>query len=147
MKGEYTGVNASTERRTEDRVKRVYLHTIFEHPHTSCSCFQNIAYYIPELDGIAIMNRGYQGKAPGGVTWTTLANKVAGRQYQGGAATIATKYLHSPKFLQADGGYKRVVWMTERLKTFAGDAIPEKYRNRIATEKDATTIKELKSHS
>ncbi|MFP3951566.1 MAG: hypothetical protein ACLFVP_05450 [Candidatus Bathyarchaeia archaeon] len=147
MRGEYTGVNASTERRTEGRVKRVYLHTIFEHPHTSCSCFQNIAYYIPELDGIAIMNRGYTGKAPGGVTWTNLANMVAGRQYQGGAATIATKYLHSPKFLQADGGYQRVVWMTERLKTFAGDAIPEEYRKRIATEKDATTINELKSQS
>jgi acetyl-CoA decarbonylase/synthase complex subunit beta len=146
VKGEYKGVNDSTEERTESRVVRVYLHSIFGYPHTACSCFQNVAYYIPDVDGIAIMDRGYKGNAPGGMTWTKLANMVAGRQYLGGAATIATQYLRSPKFLQADGGYQRVVWMTETLKNFAGDSIPLEYRARIQTEKNATTLDELKEN-
>lgn len=145
IKGEYLGVNASTSTRTGGRVNRVYLHSIFGYPHTACSCFQNVAYYIPEVDGIAIMDRGYKGEAPGDMTWTKLANLVAGRQYRDGAATIATQYLRSQKFLQADGGYSRVVWMTETLKSFAGDSIPVAHRARVQTEVNATTINELKA--
>jgi acetyl-CoA decarbonylase/synthase complex subunit beta len=144
-RGEYSGVNISTNLRTNGRVSRVLLHSIFDYPHTACSCFQNVAYYIPEIDGIAIMDRGYKGIAPGEMTWTKLANMLAGRQYQDGAAPIATQYLRSRKFLKGDGGYKKVVWMTEKLKYFAREAIPDKYYHRISTEKNATTLKELKN--
>ncbi len=144
VRGEYTGVNASTGIRTEGRVERVFLHSIFEYPHTACSCFQNIAYYIPEVDGIAIMDRGFKGKSPGDWTWTKLANLVAGGQYQNGAASIATGYLRSPKFLQADGGYSRVVWMSEKLLYFSKDMIPEKHLQHIGTEKDARSLVELR---
>jgi acetyl-CoA decarbonylase/synthase, CODH/ACS complex subunit beta len=140
-KGEYQGVNASTYTRTNGMVDRIYLHSIFGYPHTACSCFQNVAYYIPKVEGIAIMDRGYKGTAPGEMTW--LANLVAGRQYPEGAATIATQYLRSPKFLQADGGYKRVVWMTETLKNFALESIPSEHRSRIQTERNVTTLDEL----
>jgi acetyl-CoA decarbonylase/synthase complex subunit beta len=145
VRGEYLGVNESTEERTEGRVNRVYLHSIFGSPHTACSCFQNVVYHIPEVDGLAIMNRGFEGEAPGDMTWTKLGNLLAGRQYMGGAATIATAYLRSQKFLQADGGYKRVVWMSEFLKKAAGDAIPSELRESIATENDARTLEELET--
>ncbi|MEE8326093.1 MAG: hypothetical protein V3R58_03560, partial [candidate division NC10 bacterium] len=145
VRGEYLGVNESTEGKTEGRVNRVYLHSIFGSPHTACSCFQNAVYHIPEVDGLAIMNRGFEGDAPGDMTWTKLGNMLAGRQYKGGAATIATAYLRSRKFLQADGGYKRVVWMSEFLKKAAGDAIPSELRDSIATENDAHTLNELEA--
>jgi acetyl-CoA decarbonylase/synthase complex subunit beta len=142
-KGEYSGVNKATSERTGGRVERVYLHSIFDHPHTACSCFQNVAYYIPELDGIGLVHRNYSGEAPGGWTWTKLANNVAGYQNPDGFTTFATLYLKSSKFFQADGGYDRVVWMTSTLKTIAGDSIPEVRKGLIATEKDATTLAEL----
>jgi len=143
-KGEYSGVNKATSERTKGRVERVFLHSVFGHPHTACSCFQNVAYYIPELDGIALVHRKYSGEAPGGWTWSKLANNVAGYQNPDGFTTFATMYLKSSKFFQADGGYDRVVWMTNTLKTIAGDSIPEDRRSRIATEKEATTLADLK---
>lgn len=143
LRGEYSGVNKATSERTGGRVERVFLHSVFGHPHTACSCFQNVAYYIQELDGIGLVDRRYAGEAPGGWTWTRLANNVAGYQNPDGFTTFATQYLKSPKFFQADGGYDRVVWMTSSLKTIAGDSIPEERRDRIATEKEATTLKEL----
>ncbi len=143
VRGEYSGVNEATRLRTNGRVSRVYMHSIFGHPHTACSCFQNIAYYIPELDGIGLMDRGYIGEAPGGWTWTRLANNVAGYQNTDGFATFATQYLSSSKFLQADGGYERVVWMSDKLKSIAGDSIPKDRKKKIATEKEATTLKQL----
>jgi acetyl-CoA decarbonylase/synthase complex subunit beta len=89
------------------------------------------------------MHRHFEGEAPGEMTWNKLANLVAGRQYQYGAAAFATQYLRSHKFLQADGGYSRVVWMSERLKLFAKDKIPESLRERIATEVETRTFKDL----
>lgn len=142
-KGEYSGVNLATRERTGGRVERVYLHSVFGHPHTACSCFQNVAYYIPELDGLGLVHRGFEGEAPGGWTWTRLANNVAGYQNPDGFTTFATQYLKSPKFFQADGGYSRVVWMTDSLKKIAGDSILEKRKGKIATEKEAKTLEEL----
>lgn len=144
VKGEYSGVNTATKERTKGRVERVFMHSIFGHPHTACSCFQNVAYYIPELDGIGLVNRGYNGETPGGWTWTRLANNVAGYQNTDGFATFATSYLKSKKAFQADGGYKRIVWMTSTLKMSAGDSIHEHRKNKIATENEATTLSELK---
>lgn len=145
-RGEYAGVNASTAERTDGRVTRVFLHSIFQHPHTACSCFQNIAVYIPDVDGIALVHRGYPGVTPDGATWTTWANRIAGRQYPEGAASFAVAYMASRKFLEGDGGWDRVVWMTRTLKDAAGDAIPHHLRERIATEQDATTLEALKTY-
>ena len=46
-KGEYTGVNESARKRSMGEVSRVYLYSAFGHPHTSCGCFEGIAFYIP----------------------------------------------------------------------------------------------------
>jgi acetyl-CoA decarbonylase/synthase complex subunit beta len=142
--GEYSGVNESTAERTWNRTQRVYLHSIFKHPHTACSCFQNVAYYIPEVDGIALVNRNFNGDTPGGYNWTNLANRVAGYQNKKGFATFANMYMHSPKFFQADGGFKRVVWMTDFLKKIAGRSIPMGLKDKIADENDARSLEELK---
>jgi len=144
VRGEWTGVNKSTEERSEGRVNRVFLHSIFEYPHTACSCFQNAVWYIPEVDGIALMHRKFSGVAPGGMTWTRLGNMIAGRQNKNGAASFSLAYLQSPKFFQADGGYKRVVWMTSNLKSIVNAVIPEALKGKIATENEVTTLEELK---
>jgi len=143
LQGEYEGINTSTAERTGGRVTRVYLHSIFNYPHTACSCFQNIAFYIPKVDGIGLMNRGYTGEAPDGSTWTKLANKIAGRQYQAGAASFSAGYMKSTKFLQGDGGWERVAWITPSLKKFAGDAIPTHLRDSLATDEDVKTMEDL----
>jgi acetyl-CoA decarbonylase/synthase complex subunit beta len=143
VRGEYEGVNRSTAKRTGGRVTRVYLHSLFNYPHTACSCFQNIAFYMPTVDGIGLMHRGYTGKAPNGSTWTALANKIAGRQYQAGAASFAVGYLKSPKFLQGDGGWDRVVWITANLKKVAEEVIPLHLQDSLATDEDVKTMAEL----
>ncbi|MBI4180723.1 MAG: hypothetical protein HY528_02215 [Chloroflexi bacterium] len=134
---EWEGVNAAAELFTEGRTKRVFLHSIFDHPHTACSCFKGIAYYIKEVDGIGLMHQAYEGTTPDGKGWDDLANAASGKQ-SSGYAPFAREYLSSSKFLQGDGGWPRVVWMTQELKTkFA----PEK--NWIATETDVKNLPEL----
>jgi len=59
-RGEYTGVNESAKQRSMGEVTRVWLYTAFGYPHTSCGCFEAIAFYIPEVDGLGIVHRGYR---------------------------------------------------------------------------------------
>jgi acetyl-CoA decarbonylase/synthase complex subunit beta len=57
---------------------------------------------------------------------------------------IGIQYFYSPKFIQSDGGWRRVVWMASDLKARVKDAIPEEMRDKIATEKDVRDIESLR---
>jgi acetyl-CoA synthase len=85
-------------------------------PTTSCGCFECIVAIIPECNGVMVVNREYQGITPIGLDFTTLASMVSGGIQTPGFLGIAKQYLLSKKFLVAEGGLKRVVWMTKELK-------------------------------
>ena len=142
QRGEYAGINRAIRRLTGGRIKRVFLHSLFEHPHSSCSCFRNLAFHIAEVDGIGVMNRGFAGRAPDGRSWDDLANLAAGKQ-QPGVTGVGPLYLRSAKFLQGDGGWRRVVWMSGALKEELAEVIPSGCR--IATEKEAADIQSLRA--
>jgi acetyl-CoA decarbonylase/synthase complex subunit beta len=117
---------------------------MFGYPHTSCGCFEAIAFYIPEVDGVGIVDRGFEGTAVNGLAFSTMANQTGGGKQVEGFNGIAIEYMRSPKFLQADGGWSRVVWLPSNVKERVQDAIPPELRDKIATEKDVTNTTELK---
>lgn len=145
VKGEYEGVNKAIKEKTLGAVTRVWLYTAFGYPHTSCGCFEGIAFYIPEVDGFGIVHRGFKGVAVNGLPFSTLADSTAGGRQIDGFHGISIEYMRSPKFLQADGGWKRVVWMPSELKERVKDFIPRELVDKIATEKDVSNIDELKA--
>ncbi len=53
--------------------------------------------------------------------------------------------MRSPKFLKADGGWNRVVWLPASVKERVADFIPKEVVDKIATENDLKTIDELKT--
>ncbi len=144
VKGEYSGINKVVAEKSGGTVTRVFLHSVFEHPHTSCGCFEAIAFYIPEVDGIGIVHRDFRGVTPFGIPFSTMAGQVGGGVQTDGFVGIGIEYMRSSKFLQADGGWKRVVWMPKALKERVLSAIPEEMRDKIATEEDATDLESLK---
>jgi acetyl-CoA decarbonylase/synthase complex subunit beta len=54
------------------------------------------------------------------------------------------EYLRSPKLLQADGGWNRIVWMPNAIKERVKDYIPKEVVDKVATENDAKTMDDLK---
>jgi len=144
-KGEYSGVNESAKKRSMGEINRVYLYSAFGYPHTSCGCFEGIAFYIPEVEGFGIVLRGFRDVTVNGLPFSTMADSTAGGRQVDGFHGISLEYMRSPMFMHADGGYDRVVWMPadtkERLKEF----IPATVYPAIATENDAGDIKELKT--
>ncbi|MBI4297170.1 MAG: hypothetical protein HY676_01415 [Chloroflexi bacterium] len=137
QRGEWEGANLAAQKHTQGKMRRVFLHSLFGHPHSACSCFQALAFHIPHVDGIGVMARGFKGQTPDGRSWDALANAVAGKQ-QSGYLPMGRAYLRSAKFLQGDGGWRRVVWMPQELKkAFAAD------KSWIATEVEAPTLEKL----
>jgi acetyl-CoA decarbonylase/synthase complex subunit beta len=122
---------------------RVYLHSAFEYPHTSCGCFQAIWFYIPEVDAFGLVHRDFVGETVTGVPFSGMAADTSGGRQVEGFLGIALEYLRSPKFLQADGGLKRLVWMPAELKERYKDALPEGFEAMIATEEDVKNADEL----
>lgn len=145
FRGEYSGANESLKKNTMGEITRVWLYTAFGYPHTSCGCFEAVAFYIPEVDGLGIVHRGFKEKTVNGLTFSVLADSTAGGRQVDGFHGISFEYMRSPKFLQADGGWNRIVWMPESAKERVKDFIPKEVVNKIATEKDVSNIAELKA--
>ena len=143
--GEYSGANEAVQKKSLGGVKQIYLHSMFGHPHTSCGCFESIAFYIPEVDGIGIVDRHYKGNAVNGLPFSAMANETGGGKQVEGFVGIAIEYMRSPSFFKADGGWNRVVWLPSGVKERVKSAIPSELISKVATEKEAQNIQDLKA--
>ena len=119
VKGEYSDVNVMVSEKSQGMTDRVYLHSVFEYPHTSCGCFEAVAFYMPELDGIGIVDRDFRGETPLGIPFSAMAGQCSGGKQVEGFTGLSLEYMRSPKFLLADGGYERIIWMPKEIKGFA----------------------------
>jgi acetyl-CoA decarbonylase/synthase complex subunit beta len=144
-KGEYSGVNEVVKKKSLGDVNRVWLYTAFGHPHTSCGCFEAVAFYIPEVDGFGLVHRSFKGVTVNGLPFSTLADSTAGGRQVDGFHGISIEYMRSPKFLEADGGWNRVVWVPKEVKERVKDFIPKEVVDKVATEEDAQNVDDLKA--
>jgi acetyl-CoA decarbonylase/synthase complex subunit beta len=144
-KGEYSGVNEAVKKKSLGEITRVQLYTAFGHPHTSCGCFESVAFYIPEADGFGIVHRGFKDVTVNGLAFSTLADSTAGGRQVDGFHGLSIEYMRSSKFLQADGGWNRVVWMPKEVKDKVKTFIPSELVDKVATEENAKSIEELRA--
>lgn len=144
VKGEYSNVNEVIAQKTQGETDKVYLHSVFEYPHTSCGCFEAVAFYIPELDGIGIVDRDFSGETPLGIPFSSMAGQCSGGKQVEGFTGLSLEYMRSPKFLQADGAYERIVWMPNSIKNSLEGFIPDDMFDKIATDEDATSVNDIK---
>ncbi len=141
---EFTGANEAVKEKTDGANERFRMHTIFDYVHTSCGCFEGAYFYIPEVDGIGFIHRDFEGETPLGIPFSSMASTIGGGQQSYGFLGGAREYMRSPKFLQGDGGWMRMVWMPEEIKEEFKDAIPDEIYDRIVTEKETRDVNELK---
>jgi acetyl-CoA decarbonylase/synthase complex subunit beta len=145
LRGEYSGVNETVKKKSLGEITKVELYTAFGHPHTSCGCFEAVAFYVPEVDGFGIVHRGFKDVTVNGLPFSTLADSTAGGRQIDGFHGISIEYMRSPKFLQADGGWNRIVWMPKEVRERVKNFIPAELVNKIATEENAKTVDDLKT--
>ena len=143
--GEYEAINDMAAKRSGGEYSVMKLYTFFDAPHTSCGCFETIGFFMPEVDGIGLADRDFKGATPNGLPFSTMAGQTGGGKQVVGFLGMGILYYFSPKFLQADGGWRRIVWMSKGLKERVKAGIDEDMMAKIATEDDAKDIAALKA--
>ena len=116
VKGYWTGTNDVAVKNSQGTVHEVAMYSIMENPMTACGCFECIVMLIPEANGVMVVSREDTSMTPAGMTFSTLAGMAGGGLQTPGVMGVGKYYLTSPKFISADGGFKRVVWMSSVLK-------------------------------
>jgi acetyl-CoA synthase len=150
-KGEWEGVNEQVVVDSQGKVDRFCMYTIMDNPTTSCGCFECIIGIIPEANGVMVVNREFGGMTPAGIKFSTLAGTVGGGEQMPGFLGVGRQYIYSKKFIPADGGFHRLVWMPKQLKDALQDQIRQRcadlgtpdFFDMIATEEDAETSEQL----
>jgi acetyl-CoA synthase len=150
-KGQWEGVNAFVQKASRGNVPAYNAYSIMDQPMTSCGCFECIAAIAPMCNGFMIVDRDYSGMTPSGMKFTTLAGSVGGGNITPGFVGHSKLYITSRKYLRADGGIKRIVWMPRKLKEDlrerfllrAKEEGIEDLMDRIADETVGTTEEEI----
>jgi acetyl-CoA synthase len=119
-RGIFEGINEYVRKASHNAFECFATYSIMDRPMTSCGCFEAIIAYVPECNGVMIVNREFTGDTPVGMPFSTLAGSVGGGMQTPGFMGIGKAYLGSRKFLKADGGIQRVVWMPAALKQAIG---------------------------
>jgi acetyl-CoA synthase len=146
VKGIWKGIDSYVYLNSHKAIDCFTAYSIMYLPMTSCGCFEVICAYVPECNGVMAVNREFQGDTPVGMTFSTLAGEVGGGQQTPGFMGCGKVFLSSKKFLYAEGGHKRLVWMTKELKELLADDLQKRFKEqevpglleKIADETTAT---------
>lgn len=151
VKGYWSGTIDYAKVGSHGVIDEVSMYSIMENPMTACGCFECIVMFIPEVNGVMVVSREDTGMTPAGMTFSTLAGMAGGGVQTPGVMGVGKFYLVSPKFISADGGFKRVVWMSRNLKESMAaelqavatrEGIPDLI-DRIADSRSVTSVDEL----
>ncbi|MEW6101010.1 MAG: acetyl-CoA decarbonylase/synthase complex subunit alpha/beta [Candidatus Omnitrophota bacterium] len=152
--GQWNSVNEFVKQKSNKTIDKVSMYSLMDSPQSSCGCFECIIAIIPEANGVMIVHRDYSGMTPCGMSFTTLAGSVGGGVQTPGFLGIGKLYVISKKFISAEGGLKRLVWMPKELKELLADKLKKRAEelgdpgliDKVGDETVATTSEELSAY-
>jgi acetyl-CoA synthase len=150
-RGQWQDVNDFVYQYSHKTLEIFNAYSMIDFPMTSCGCFECISGVLPSTNGIMTVYRDYTGMTPSGMKFSTLAGTVGGGVQTPGFIGHSKQYIGSHKFISADGGAKRIVWMNKSLKEELAAVLEEIGRregiddfiDRIADETIAVTEEEV----
>ena len=150
--GRFESVNKAITDATHGAVENVTLYSILEDPMTSCGCFECICGIEPMSNGFIVVNREYKGMTPAGMTFGELASCTGGGVQTPGYMGHGRHFISSKKFIAAEGGIERIVWMPKELKDDVAERLNktakelygiENFTDMVADETVTTDCEEL----
>lgn len=149
--GVWKGINEFVFRTSNQTLESFSAYSMMVDPMTSCGCFEVIVTILPSTNGIMVVNREHSGMTPSGMKFSTMAGMVGGGLQTPGFIGISKYFIGSKKFIKADGGLERLVWMPKILKEEIRDLLEERLKDlgmddvldKIATEEDAETEEQV----
>ena len=121
--GRFESVDKMVKDATHGAVESVTLYSILEDPMTSCGCFECICGIEPMSNGFIVVNREFKGMTPAGMSFGELASCTGGGVQTPGYMGHGRHFISSKKFISAEGGIERIVWMPKELKDDVGERL------------------------
>lgn len=114
--GRWDDIDETVNKLSHSALDRVAIYSILEDPMTSCGCFECICGIEFGSMGVTIVNREHAGMTPLGMTFSEMASMTGGGVQTPGFMGHGKHFISSKKFLSAEGGVARIVWMPKALK-------------------------------
>jgi acetyl-CoA synthase len=154
VKGQWVGINEFVYNKSNKSIEKFNAYSMMEDPMTSCGCFECIVAILPLTNGVMVVNREHSGMTPSGMKFSTLAGTVGGGAQTPGFIGVGRQYITSEKFISADGGFTRLVWMPKELKDQLRPMLEKRaqvlgepdFVDKIADETVAVTEEEVMAH-
>jgi acetyl-CoA synthase len=125
VKGMWKSCNDFIYTASNRTVEELNFYTMMDRPFTSCGCFEGIMAILPMCNGVMVTTREYSGDTPCGMSFSALAGTCGGGLQTPGFMGIGKRYLLSKKFIPADGGLGRLVWLPKDVKEYLGEELIE----------------------
>ncbi len=114
--GQWEGCNKFVNKASRGAIEKVSIYSIMVDPMTTCGCCECVAVVLPLCNGFMTVNREYKGDTPCGMKFTTLAGTIGGGRQTPGFLGHSKFNITQKKFMSAEDGIKRLVWMPKMLK-------------------------------
>ena len=114
--GRYEDVDEAVCKYSHGALEHITLYSLFQDPMTSCGCFECICGVEPCSMGVVITTREHAGMTPLGMSFSDMASMTGGGVQTPGFMGHGKQFIFSKKFIAAEGGPGRIVWMPKELK-------------------------------
>ncbi|MDD4923698.1 MAG: CO dehydrogenase/CO-methylating acetyl-CoA synthase complex subunit beta [Dehalococcoidales bacterium] len=115
--GQWRGVNEFVKKASQGKSGSYNLYSIMNKPMPTCEWVECVSVVLPLCNGVMVVDRDYQGMTPCGMDFKTLIDNIRGELNTPGFMGHSKYNITQRKFLNAEGGIRRIVWMPRQLKT------------------------------
>ncbi len=106
---------------------------------------------LPLSNGVMVIEHTYKGMTPSGMDWAMLYEMVGAGVPTPGFLGHSKRALGTQKFISAEGGWQRIVWMNHALReelrsvleALAAEAGVPGFVDMISTEQNAVSEEEI----
>jgi acetyl-CoA synthase len=114
--GQWHGINEFVEKASQGKTDHYNLYSIMNQPMATCEWVECISIVLPLCNGIMTVGKEYSGMTPSGMDFKTIIDNIKGELNTPGFMGHSRYNITQRKFISAEGGIKRIVWMPRRLK-------------------------------
>jgi acetyl-CoA synthase len=149
--GQWESVNQIVRQESGGEITAYSLYSLIQDPGSACGDFECITAMLPLSNGVMVIEHTYKGMTPSGMDWAMLYEMVGAGVPTPGFLGHSKRALGTQKFISAEGGWRRIVWMNHALReelrsvleALATEAGVPGFVDMIATELDAVSEEEI----
>ena len=149
--GQWESVNQIARQESGGAISAYSLYSLMQDPGSACGDFECITAMLPLSNGVMVIEHTYEGMTPSGMDWSMLYEIVGAGMPTPGFLGHSKRALGSQKFISAEGGWQRIVWMNHALReelrpvleALAAEAGVPGFVDMIATEQNSVSEEEI----